>query len=135
MNNQELQEAIAAERQAKDAFVCFLEQNKGLLQVIAGWGDGECGYLRDLCREVLLGRKDEDPKSVTQVNRGASISGKKRWAVFKRDGYACVACGADSDLTIDHIHPQSKGGGNQFDNLQTLCRKCNTKKGASTNAV
>ena len=59
-----------------------------------------------------------------------SISGKVRWDVFKRDGYKCISCGTDSDLTIDHIHPQSKGGTNSISNLQTMCRSCNSSKGA-----
>jgi len=59
-----------------------------------------------------------------------SISGKVRWDVFKRDGYKCISCGTDSDLTIDHMHPQSKGGTNSISNLQTMCRSCNSSKGA-----
>lgn len=54
-----------------------------------------------------------------------------RWSVFKRDGYACVLCSKDSDLTIDHLLPQSKDGGDEEANLQTLCRSCNSVKGAS----
>jgi hypothetical protein len=53
-----------------------------------------------------------------------------RWAVFRRDGYRCVGCGYDADLTADHIHPEVKGGRTGIDNLQTLCRRCNSKKGA-----
>jgi HNH endonuclease len=54
-----------------------------------------------------------------------------RWAVFQRDGYACVHCGSTSDLTVDHIHPVSLGGIDDPSNLQTLCRSCNSTKGAS----
>jgi len=31
-------------------------------------------------------------------------------------------------MTIDHIHPKSKGGSNQLDNLQPMCCFCNNKK-------
>lgn len=58
-----------------------------------------------------------------------------RNAVFKRDGYRCVRCGASKDdsnvrLEIDHIVPVAKGGTNDIDNLQTLCHECNFNKGA-----
>ena len=32
---------------------------------------------------------------------------------------------------IDHIFPISKGGKSTYDNLQTLCRRCNKLKGNS----
>lgn len=35
-------------------------------------------------------------------------------------------------MDIDHKVPISKGGGNELDNLQLLCRKCNGKKGDKT---
>lgn len=50
--------------------------------------------------------------------------------VFQLDNYACVVCGAKDDITVDHIIPLSRGGSNDFDNLQTLCRSCNSRKGA-----
>jgi len=59
-----------------------------------------------------------------------SIPAKLRWAVFKRDQYRCVQCASEEDLTADHIRSEATGGETTFENLQTLCRRCNAKKGA-----
>ena len=59
------------------------------------------------------------------------IPRKLRHEVFKRDGYRCRECGAskeETSLEIDHIVPVAKGGTNDIDNLQTLCRECNRMK-------
>lgn len=53
-----------------------------------------------------------------------------RTKVFERDAYRCVHCATHLSLTVDHIKPESKGGTLAFDNLQTLCRPCNSSKGA-----
>lgn len=64
------------------------------------------------------------------VSRRKPIDPDLRWAVFRRDGYACLYCGSESNLSIDHVFPVSRGGDNHPDNLQTLCRDCNSRKGA-----
>lgn len=51
-----------------------------------------------------------------------------RWEVFKRDGFRC-SCGSQSDLTVDHISPEILGGAATLENLKTLCRPCNSRKG------
>jgi hypothetical protein len=48
--------------------------------------------------------------------------------VWSRDGGVCVKCGASKDLHFDHIIPHSRGGGDQAENIQLLCRTCNLKK-------
>ena len=55
---------------------------------------------------------------------------KIRDQVFDRDGRRCIQCGAEENLTADHIHPVAKGGKTALKNLQTLCRSCNSRKGA-----
>lgn len=57
---------------------------------------------------------------------------KHQAVVFARDGQRCLACGATGDLTLDHVVPQSRGGSDEPDNLQTLCLSCNCRKGAKT---
>lgn len=53
-----------------------------------------------------------------------------RLAVYKRDGFRCVGCGTESRLSLDHIIPHSLGGSDEEANLQTLCKSCNSRKGA-----
>ncbi len=52
-----------------------------------------------------------------------------RQKVLERDGFKCVKCGSNKYLQMDHIEPFSKGGGTVFENLRTLCKKCNAEKG------
>lgn len=48
----------------------------------------------------------------------------------ERDGRSCKHCGTTEKLTVDHIVPRSRGGTNDINNLQILCRACNSRKGA-----
>ena len=40
----------------------------------------------------------------------------------------CALCGERKPMTKDHIIPLSKGGADYIDNIQPLCRNCNSKK-------
>ncbi len=69
--------------------------------------------------------------SICRVERG-KVSNKIRFSIYERDRYRCRRCGVTNKfayLEIDHIIPISKGGKSTYDNLQTLCRKCNYEKG------
>jgi hypothetical protein len=64
-----------------------------------------------------------------------AISKRIRFAVFSRDGFACRYCGATSEkvqLVLDHIHPVSKGGTDEPENLVTSCFDCNSGKSDKT---
>jgi len=53
--------------------------------------------------------------------------------VYKRDKYKCRYCNKslrkdESNITIDHIIPRSRGGKDTWENTVTACRECNLKK-------
>lgn len=58
------------------------------------------------------------------------LRNKVRPRILLRDSYRCVRCGSSERLEVDHILPIRHGGGNEDENLQTLCRRCNRKKWA-----
>lgn len=60
--------------------------------------------------------------------RRAKIGHSLRRQVFERDAYRCRECGGYERLCVDHVHPHSKGGTDELDNLQTLCWRCNADK-------
>ncbi len=48
--------------------------------------------------------------------------------ILDRDGHKCLNCGSEQDLHIDHIIPLSRGGRENEENMQVLCRGCNLRK-------
>ena len=54
------------------------------------------------------------------------------WELLKKQyGYTCPSCGKSEPniiLTRDHIIPLIKGGSNFIENIQPLCRPCNSSK-------
>ncbi|MBO1349833.1 MAG: HNH endonuclease [Hormoscilla sp. GUM202] len=53
--------------------------------------------------------------------------------ILQRDGHSCQYCGySGDDLTLDHVLPRSRGGGESWQNIVTACVRCNIKKGNRT---
>ena len=65
-----------------------------------------------------------------EENGRVLISKALREQVLKQGGYRCKRCKSTEDLTIDHIVPVVQGGPTIIWNLQVLCRRCNSRKGA-----
>lgn len=61
-----------------------------------------------------------------------NINKQLREQILKKYGYKCVKCNSKEELTIDHIKPYSKGGDENLNNLQPLCKSCNSVKGIKT---
>ncbi len=69
--------------------------------------------------------------ALCRVERG-KVTNKMRFAIYKRDGNRCQCCGRrTNNLEIDHIVPIARGGKSTYDNLQTLCHRCNMRKGSN----
>lgn len=95
-------------------------------------------------------RKGKMSNSSAWKNRPPNMSHKEYWAwhdtlylggsfrskewserareAKRRDGRRCVECGATESLETDHIIELSRGGSNDFENLQTLCHSCHQIK-------
>lgn len=73
---------------------------------------------------------DYDRRRARRAPSGGATPASLRWAVFRRDGYRCVDCGCDVDLTADHVVARANGGVTTPENLVTRCRPCNSRKGA-----
>ena len=70
-----------------------------------------CAYLRVPFKKIELSRKN----------------------ILRRDGFQCQYCATRKPpLTVDHIIPRSRGGGDQWENLTAACVKCNNRKGNRT---
>jgi 5-methylcytosine-specific restriction endonuclease McrA len=64
----------------------------------------------------------------------ASVSFSRR-NIFKRDHFSCQYCGVQPgthELTIDHVHPRSRGGGSSWENCVLACVNCNKRKADRT---
>lgn len=110
----------------------LVRKNREKFALIVGWGDGNGGAIAKLiCDELGVNYFSEIPQHYRKLKIPHSLS--KR--VMERDAYRCVACGAHIDLTCDHVIPESQGGATELENLQTLCRSCNSRKGTRVEAA
>lgn len=69
-------------------------------------------------------------KLIRQIYKNSVTVTKNNIAI--RDNYTCQYCNKriyQSQLTLDHIIPSSKGGKSTWENLVCCCQKCNLKKG------
>lgn len=59
------------------------------------------------------------------------ISDATKRAAWDRDGGKCKKCASIENIEYDHVHPVSKGGNSDLENIQLLCRPCNRSKRVS----
>lgn len=89
----------------------------------------ECGFIYKGADMIWWTPVIEPKKKFRNVTASLKLK------VLKRDRFKCVSCRLSPsidpsiELQIDHIYPYSKGGSDDINNLQVLCKNCNTKKG------
>ncbi|MGH6624820.1 MAG: HNH endonuclease [Burkholderiaceae bacterium] len=67
-----------------------------------------------------------------RIPLGHAHVGLTKHRLFARDRHICAYCGShfsESELTVEHITPVSRGGRHEWTNVVTACRSCNTRKG------
>ena len=53
--------------------------------------------------------------------------------LLHRDNNTCQYCGQSGEsLTLDHVIPRSRGGGDSWENIVSACVRCNVRKGSRT---
>jgi len=80
-------------------------------------------------------KKNPEHMAHLKARRYAREKGAKGSHTFKewnevKQAYnnRCAFCGLETKLTKDHIIPLSKGGTDYIENIQPLCRSCNSRK-------
>ena len=85
----------------------------------------------DLFRGEPIFRKDTPKRTDIEYKRQPTKEDKQ--LLYGRQDGKCKGCLTNfsiRNLEIDHIIPQSQGGGHELENLQLLCGYCNRMKGA-----
>jgi hypothetical protein len=70
-----------------------------------------------------------------RIPSGHAHVGLTKHRLFQRDKQICAYCAqhhSESELTVEHILPVSRGGKQLWTNVVTACRSCNTRKGNRT---
>jgi 5-methylcytosine-specific restriction endonuclease McrA len=74
-------------------------------------------------------------RTYINVRRRREAAGMRRLRIYMRDKFRCQYCGVrknPAELTLDHIHPRSRGGENTPVNIVAACLSCNNRKGNRT---
>jgi 5-methylcytosine-specific restriction endonuclease McrA len=77
-------------------------------------------------RIIRLLSYDRVPRNTVKFNRRN---------IFLRDEHRCQYCGEHyprHQLSLDHVMPRSRGGGDSWENMVCACLTCNVRKGGRT---
>ena len=127
------QESPAAEVRVYEKIKNGIWSYNGRFALVDSWT--ETGRGRRVFKFKLVAMSDADdhfePVARVSTEQRRIIPTSVKLAVWKRDGGACVTCGARDNLHFDHILPYSRGGtSDTAENIQLLCMRHNLEKSA-----
>ena len=89
-----------------------------------------------MVERLIKGVRDQIRYERLSAARAIATHTDEQWAAILNEfDNRCVCCGAKyvgGRPAKDHIVPLYLGGSDGADNLQPLCRECNTRKGPDT---
>ena len=96
-------------------------------------------YLLKLKEAEIQNKTQRAKKKHTKIRRQEYSARRSQLILALIDSgvpYVCAhpGCNQAADLTIDHIVPLSKGGTDDLENLQFMCKSHNSSKGDKANA-
>ena len=83
----------------------------------AGFGKNNYGFIMSTWKKLKSG----------EMHWSTSV---REWLREHENQNICIYCGAEKDLTTDHILPKIRGGENIPDNVIRVCKSCNSSKGS-----
>lgn len=88
----------------------------------------------DRCLNIIIYSEKNNIKKESYQERKKEAKNKLaslkfRAEVFNKYGDKCCKCGSRDNLCIDHVISIYNGGSDDINNLQVLCKSCNSVKG------
>ena len=106
---------------------CFTEQNsyKGVRKK----GDSKQVYHFNYCKNNKDVISHLKARRYAKEKNAIGSHSLTEWNELKDSyGNVCAFCGSNAKMTKDHIIPLSKNGTDYIENIQPLCKSCNSKK-------
>jgi hypothetical protein len=130
----ELNLTFAALYPLLDSFVSLAEgESPRLPEMLEKFKNWYIAQENEIEEEIESDLEPDEAIQIPELDSYFFVRAGLWWSVLARDNWTCCSCGRTSKdegiiLEVDHIIPRSKGGTDDLDNLQTLCKKCNIGK-------
>ena len=79
--------------------------------------------------DVIIQGRNADYRRRILLEGAGTFTADEWQSVCNKHGNVCLRCGSPEELTVDHVVSLNRGGSNTIENLQPLCRRCNSSKG------
>lgn len=67
--------------------------------------------------------------------KGSGITNQQWNELLREYNFRCAYCGIQTNMTIDHVIPLSKGGEHSIENIVPSCAECNSHKHTKLNWI